>query len=121
MDPEAVGEGQAQARQRVWARKGHGARPEETVAQCLGLLLAHSGLLFPEGPSGGIPSSISALLPLSARRNTAQGGVTQCLSHSGHIHGHPARAQTHPETLKWASRSEWEGLTKQKLTMGTEQ
>lgn len=50
VDPEGVGEGRVQTGQRVWARKGHSARPEETVAQCLGLPEAHSGLLFLDSP-----------------------------------------------------------------------
>lgn len=89
--------------QRVWAGEGHSAHPEETVAQCPGLPQAHTGLLFPESPSGGNPNNISALLtPSGQEETTAQGGPdysgSHILSHSGNAQHCPPRPQPHQET-----------------------
>lgn len=46
---------------------------------CPGLPQAHSGLLFPDSPSGGNPDSISALLTPSVQEETAAQGGPDCM------------------------------------------
>lgn len=79
--PWGVGEGRAQRTKSLGWGGAH-AHPEETVAQCPGLPQAHSGLLFPDSPSGGNPNSISALLtPSVGEEASGQRGPDHSGSH----------------------------------------
>lgn len=98
-----VGEGPAQAGQRVWTREGHSARPE-TVAPCPGLPQAHSGLLFPDSSSWGKSQyHLYSADPPGAGRNHSPG---ESLTAQGHTASEslwqhswlPPRAQPHPKT-----------------------
>lgn len=102
-----VGEGPAQAGQRVWTREGHSARPE-TVAPCPGLPQAHSGLLFPDSSSWGKSQyHLYSADPPGAGRNHSPG---ESLTAQGHAASEslwqhswlPPRAQPHPKTPKGA-------------------